>query len=145
MCWNVQGQFFNEKAREADEKSFQKLMETRDDEIVSLDLLGFEPKEALHSLRFHLTSFSGIPSIKYLRVVIENDEKDTTKGKRRRLIMKQLEKESIKWTDEGNGQIILIQVDAIDPKHLSFAKKYVFRSSQPKSGIIGYQVSQQLV
>jgi hypothetical protein len=26
---NVQGQFFNEKAREADEKSFQKLMETR--------------------------------------------------------------------------------------------------------------------
>ncbi|RQO85971.1 hypothetical protein POPTR_001G401900v4 [Populus trichocarpa] len=140
-----QGQFFNEKAREADEKSFQKLMETRDDEIVSLDLLGFEPKEALHSLRFHLTSFSGIPSIKYLRVVIENDEKDTTKGKRRRLIMKQLEKESIKWTDEGNGQIILIQVDAIDPKHLSFAEKYMFRSSQPKSGIIGYQVSQQLV
>lgn len=59
--------------------------------------------------------------------------------------MKQLEKESIKWTDEGNGQIILIQVDAIDPKHLSFAEKYMFRSSQPKSGIRGYQVSQQLV
>jgi hypothetical protein len=28
---------------------------------------------------------------------------------------------------------------------LSFAEKYMFRSSQPKSGIIGYQVSQQLV
>ncbi|CAK7327601.1 unnamed protein product [Dovyalis caffra] len=118
-----QGQFFNKKAREADEKSFQKLMETRDDEIVSLDLLGFEPKEALRSLRLHLTSFSGIPSIKYLRVIVENDEEDTTKGKRKRLIMKQLEKESIKWTDEENGQIILIQVDEIDPKHLSFSKK----------------------
>lgn len=39
-------------------------------------------------------------------------------------IMKQLEKESIKWNEEENGKTILIQVDVIDPKRLSFANKY---------------------
>ncbi|XP_048234823.1 LOW QUALITY PROTEIN: putative nuclear RNA export factor SDE5 [Ricinus communis] len=115
------GQFFNNKARAADDKSFQKLVETRDADVMSLDLHGLEPKEALRLLRLHLTSIS---AIKYLRVIIKSNDEDTSKGARKRnLILKQLEKESIKWNDESDGKTILIQVDAIDPKRLSFAKK----------------------
>lgn len=38
-------------------------------------------------------------------------------------ILELLERESIKWTEEGSGQIIVIRVDKINPKRLSFAKK----------------------
>lgn len=38
-------------------------------------------------------------------------------------IKKLLKKESIEWTEDGNGQAILIQVDVIDPKRLSFFRK----------------------
>ncbi|XP_022717090.1 putative nuclear RNA export factor SDE5 isoform X2 [Durio zibethinus] len=117
------GHFFNKKAREADERSAEKMLETRDDEIISLDLRNFEPKEALSLLRVHLTSVSGIPSIKGLRIIVGTIEEDTKKGARRQLIMKQLEKESIKWNEEENGRIISIRVDVINPKLLSFAKK----------------------
>ncbi|KAF2286016.1 hypothetical protein GH714_009710 [Hevea brasiliensis] len=142
------GTIFNKKAREADDKSCQKLIETRDDEVVSVKLHDLEPKESLDLMRRHLTSLCGIPSIKYLRVIMESNGEDTTKGKRKKLhicflerlkmemedtdmlrnfpeqIMKQLEKESIEWNEEENGKTILIKVDVIDPKSLSFAKKY---------------------
>ncbi|KAG4213581.1 hypothetical protein ERO13_A01G065100v2 [Gossypium hirsutum] len=119
------GHFFNKRAREADEKSSAKMLESScsDEEIMSLDLRDFEPKEALSLLRTHLSSISGIPTFKYLRIIVGTIEEDTKKGARRRLIMRQLEKESIKWTEEENGRIILIQVDIINPKNLSFAKK----------------------
>lgn len=38
-------------------------------------------------------------------------------------IIKQLEKESIKWTEEENGRTIWIRLDVIDPKRLSFSRK----------------------
>ncbi|XP_052886578.1 putative nuclear RNA export factor SDE5 [Gossypium arboreum] len=119
------GHFFNKRAREADEKSSAKMLESScsDEEIMSLDLRDFEPKEALSLLRTHLSSISGIPTFKYLRIIVGTIEEDTEKGARKRLIMRQLEKESIKWTEEENGRIILIQVDIINPKNLSFAKK----------------------
>uniref|UniRef100_A0A6P4ATX7 putative nuclear RNA export factor SDE5 isoform X1 n=1 Tax=Ziziphus jujuba TaxID=326968 RepID=A0A6P4ATX7_ZIZJJ len=117
------GHFFNRKAREADEKSAEKLLEkTRDDEV-SLDLRFHEPKEALRLLRLHLTSFSGIFDFKQLKVIVGTDEADTKKRARKRLIVKQLEKESIKWTEEVNGETMLIPLDVIDPKRLSFSKK----------------------
>ncbi|KAK1582367.1 hypothetical protein Q3G72_014309 [Acer saccharum] len=117
-----QGQFFNQKAREADEKSAQRILQVRDDEVLSLDSSELEPKEAIRLLRTHLTSLGGIPSIKYLRVIVGTNDEDTTKGARKRMILKQLEKESIEYEEEENGQAILIRVDKIDPKRLSFAK-----------------------
>ncbi|KAE8680142.1 Silencing defective 5 [Hibiscus syriacus] len=119
------GHIFNRKAREADEKSSAKMLESScaDDEIMSLDLRNFKPKEALNLLRIHLASVSGIPTIKYLRIIVGTIEEDTKKAARRRLIMKQLEKESIKWNEEENGRIISIRVDVINPKELSFAKE----------------------
>ncbi|GMY31772.1 putative nuclear RNA export factor SDE5 [Fagus crenata] len=118
-----QGHFFNRKAREADEKSSEKLLETSGDDLVSLDLHDHEPKDALSLLRLHLTSFSGIPAFKYLKVIVGTSDEDTKKGARKRLILKQLEKESIKWTEEGDGRTIMIRVDVINPKRLSFSKK----------------------
>ncbi|TYH30159.1 hypothetical protein ES288_A01G071800v1 [Gossypium darwinii] len=106
------GHFFNKRAREADEKSSAKMLESScsDEEIMSLDLRDFEPKEALSLLRTHLSSISGIPTFKYLRIIVGTIEEDTKKGARRRL-------------RKRNGRIILIQVDIINPKNLSFAKK----------------------
>lgn len=37
--------------------------------------------------------------------------------------MKLLEKESIKWSEGGNAGTILIHLENINPKRLSFAKK----------------------
>lgn len=38
-------------------------------------------------------------------------------------VMKLLEKESIQWTEEESGSYILIHLDTIDRKRLSFVKK----------------------
>lgn len=118
-----QGQFFKKKAREADEISTQKIYETKRDDNVSLDLHEHEPREARRLLKLHLTSLSGIPSIQHLKVNIGSAEEDSTKGSRKRLIAKLLEKESIKWTEEEDGKIMFIRVDEVDPKRLSFANK----------------------
>lgn len=118
-----QGHFFNRKAKEADEKSAQKVFEASQDDEVSLDLHDHEPKDAVHSLRLHLTNICGIQGFKYLKVILGTNNEDTKKGARKRLILKQLEKESIKWTEEDDGGTIIIQVDVINPKDLSFCKK----------------------
>ncbi|KAE9585203.1 hypothetical protein Lalb_Chr25g0286491 [Lupinus albus] len=121
----AQGLFYNKKAREADEKSAQKVLrtnETNDADSMPLDLVEHEPKDALSLLKIHLTSLSGISSIKYLRAVVGKGHEDI-KGNRKRLITKLLNKNSIEWTEEDNGRILCIQVDIIDPKSLSFASK----------------------
>ncbi|KAF7822745.1 putative nuclear RNA export factor SDE5 isoform X4 [Senna tora] len=117
-----QGNFFDRRAREEDEKSAQKLLETKvDDNDMPLDLHENDPESALKLLRLHLTSLSGIPSIKYLRVKVGTRDKDP-KGARKKRIIKQLKKDSINWTEEDDGGTLRLQVDVIDPKSLSFYK-----------------------
>lgn len=119
-----EGHFFMNKAREAEEKSASKLVETRDDaEEMSIDLCEYEPKEAIRLLKFHLTSLCGIPSIQYLKLIIGTSDNDAKEAARKRMILKLLERGSITWTEEGNGQLIVIRVDEINPKRLSFVKK----------------------
>ncbi|KAH0986689.1 hypothetical protein GBA52_013866 [Prunus armeniaca] len=117
-----EGHFYSRKAQEADEKYAQKLLEAQSrEDVVSLDLHHHEPKESVRLLRLQLTYFSGIPDFKYLKVIVGTN--DTTGAARRRLIIKQLEKESIKWTEEENARTIWIRLDVIDPKLLSFSRK----------------------
>ncbi|KAL8456483.1 hypothetical protein ACS0TY_034629 [Phlomoides rotata] len=115
--------FFMRKAREADEKSAKKLTEGSDeDEEFSINMHFFEPREALHQMKLHLKSLSGLPSIHYLKAVVGTDGGDKKDGRRKTLITKLLGKEGIPWSEEGNGWTISIRVDEIDPKKLSFAK-----------------------
>ncbi|TYJ17823.1 hypothetical protein E1A91_A09G079400v1 [Gossypium mustelinum] len=120
-----QGQFFQEKARQADEESNQKIFVTRntetDDEML-LELHNHGTREAIQLLKCHLSSLAGIPSFKYLKVIINTDKEDSSKGTCRRLVMKLLQKESISWSEGETSGIILIQLDNINPKRLSFAK-----------------------
>ncbi|KHG25816.1 Gag-Pol polyprotein [Gossypium arboreum] len=145
-----QGQFFQEKARQADEESNQKIFETRntetDDEML-LELHNHGTREAIQLLKCHLSSLAGIPcksplsqfgsalelncsthgcvlqsAFKYLKVIINTDKEDSSKGTCRRLVMKLLQKESISWSEGETSGIILIQLDNINPKRLSFAK-----------------------
>ncbi|XVE51320.1 hypothetical protein DITRI_Ditri02bG0030600 [Diplodiscus trichospermus] len=121
-----QGEFFREKGRQADEESHQKIFETRNPETedaILLDLHEHGPKEAIRLLKCHLSSLAGIPSFKYLKVILETDEQDSSKGSRRRLVMKLLEKESVSWSEGETFGVVLIQLDKINPKSLSFAKK----------------------
>ncbi|GAY59504.1 hypothetical protein CUMW_194940 [Citrus unshiu] len=120
---NLQGHFFRQKASEADRKSAEKLVKTRNNEVMTLDWHSIEPKEVVCLLRVHLTSLSGIPTIKHLRIVVGTSDEDSKKEAQKRMIKKLLKKESIEWTEDGNGQAILIQVDVIDPKRLSFFRK----------------------
>ncbi|XP_022926752.1 putative nuclear RNA export factor SDE5 [Cucurbita moschata] len=121
------GHFFHKKAQEADEQSSQLLFEprnadTEDDEML-LDLHDIGGKEAVRVLKSQISSLSGIPSIKHLKVIFGADDKDTSKRSCRRLVMKLLEKESIQWTEEENGSSIVIRLDIIDRTGLSFVKR----------------------
>lgn len=121
-----QGQFYHTKAREADEESSTISVEPRNEETedtVTLDLHENGAKEAIRLLKFHLSSLSGIPSMKYLKVIVETNDEDTSKGSRRQLIIQLLEKESINWIERENPGTILILLEEINPKHLSFARK----------------------
>jgi hypothetical protein len=60
-------------------------------------------------------------AFKYLRVQL-GEKKEDFKSKRKHIV-KLLEGESIPWTEEDGGLVIMIRVDEIDPKKLSFAKK----------------------
>ncbi|XP_021902325.1 putative nuclear RNA export factor SDE5 [Carica papaya] len=88
-----------------------------------LDLHEVGAKDAIRLLKCHLSSLAGIPCIKYLKVVLEGNDEDISKGARRRLVMKLLERESITWSEDENIGTISIRLDIVDPKSLSFAKK----------------------
>lgn len=122
-----EGKAYNEKAREADEKSAREIIKPRNEGIqnaVALDLHDHDSKNAIRLLKFHLRSLAGITSFQ-LTVILEteNEAEDITKGARKRLVMKLLERENIEWIEEGNSRTISIQMDKIDPGNLSFAKK----------------------
>ncbi|RRT84715.1 hypothetical protein B296_00013558, partial [Ensete ventricosum] len=68
--------------------------------------------------------FLSVIALRYLKLVIGADGEDRKQGKKRRLVLKLLENESIKWTEsEDNPGTIYIQLDQVNPKKLSFAKK----------------------
>lgn len=118
-----EGNFYKKKAREADEKSAQKLIEPSSEDVtMSVDIHNFEPTEALRLLRTHLTNISGIPTMTYLKLIVGTTDEDPKFLSRKRKIIKQLEKESIKWTEEDEGRTMIIKVDVINPRKLSFAK-----------------------
>ncbi|KAG7582056.1 hypothetical protein ISN44_As08g016770 [Arabidopsis suecica] len=123
------GHFFGQRAREADDKSLAKIIDVKkdddstyeEDEVVTVNVNEHETKEALRLLKRQLNYFSGISSFKYLRVAL-GDKKEDFKSKRKHIV-KLLEGESIAWTEEDSGLVMMIRVDKIDPKKLSFAKK----------------------
>ncbi|KAL8223677.1 hypothetical protein R6Q57_019152 [Mikania cordata] len=120
-----QGHFYMAKAREADETSSKMLTQTRDDgEVISINLNDSDPKDALRLLKTQLKLMSGIPSIHYLKVMVgTNDDKNKPDArKRKRLISKLLERDAITWTEEQDGLIMVIRIDVINPKRLSFNK-----------------------
>ncbi|KAK9706700.1 hypothetical protein RND81_07G145600 [Saponaria officinalis] len=119
------GQYFYNKAREADEESALKIFEISENgekqDDMPLDLQDHQAKEAIQLLKCHLRSLSGIPSITNLKVNVGKDGRDAEK--RKRLIKKLLEREAIKWTEDDTLGTILIRLDEIRPENLSFARK----------------------
>ncbi|XP_061375578.1 putative nuclear RNA export factor SDE5 isoform X2 [Gastrolobium bilobum] len=118
------GHIFLKKAREADEESSRMILETRNTEAqeMVLDLHDHSSKEAIRLLKFHLSSLSGIPSFKCLKVIIDSNDQENTKGSRRRRVLKLLEQESIEWVPGETAHTILIRLDSIERKGLSFLK-----------------------
>ncbi|XP_015082972.1 putative nuclear RNA export factor SDE5 isoform X1 [Solanum pennellii] len=124
-----EGQFFMTKAQVTDERSSQKLLETScssSKEIVTLDLHDLEPKDAVRLLKLQLTSLCGFSSIQYLKILVGITAEEA-KGPRKRLVLKFLERDSIPWTEEENGTVLVIRVDVIDPRKMTFAKKSTAR------------------
>ncbi|KAM1008586.1 hypothetical protein FF1_004966 [Malus domestica] len=114
-----QGHFFLKKAREAEDESNEVILKTRNVETqgeIVLDLQERGAKEAIRLLKCQISSFSGISSIKYLKVICDTKEEDISKGSRRRsLVLKLLEEESIKWTEGENAGTILVQLASQTP------------------------------
>ncbi|KAK1414308.1 hypothetical protein QVD17_30052 [Tagetes erecta] len=119
-----QGHFYMAKAREANETSANLLTQTRDDGgVISLNLNAHGPTEAKRLLKIQLKSMSGIPSIRYLKVVVgtNNDKKKTNARKLK--ISELLEMNTITWTeelDEHDHLIMTIRIDVINPQQLKF-------------------------
>ncbi|CAI0395557.1 unnamed protein product [Linum tenue] len=89
-----QGHFFRSKAQLADDESSNKLFDTKyaqtQDQMV-LDLHEHDTKEAIRVLKCHLSSLAGIPSINYLKIIMEtDDEEDKTKGSRRKYVSRKV-------------------------------------------------------
>ncbi|CAA7390988.1 unnamed protein product [Spirodela intermedia] len=81
-----QGNFYLKMAQKADEKSSGLILgmgRSQDDFV--LNLHGHHPKEAVKLLKFHLESLAGIPSYQCLKVLVDADGGDITKGKRRKM------------------------------------------------------------
>ncbi|XP_021726440.1 putative nuclear RNA export factor SDE5 isoform X2 [Chenopodium quinoa] len=122
------GQFFYNKAREADEESASKIFETSDGsgdgemrEEMSLDLQDHDAKEAIRLVKIHLRTLSGIPMVRDLKIIIGTGDQDAEK--RKRLISKLLQREAIRWIEDETSSAILIRLDEINPKSLSFGRK----------------------
>nr|GMD53257.1 putative nuclear RNA export factor SDE5 isoform X1 [Ipomoea batatas] len=120
-----EGNFFMKKAREADEKSAQKLLEPRyaDDEV-TFDVHHFEPKGAIEFLKLQFNAYVGLPlrPFQCFNVIIGVNDDDTTNGPRKRLVAKYLSKRSIPWTEEENGKVLVIKAEDIDPQKLTSYK-----------------------
>ncbi|KAJ4812033.1 smr (Small MutS Related) domain-containing protein [Rhynchospora pubera] len=138
-----QGKHYFELAREFEEKLSKAVYEPssselgtaqtqldcnsnkEDDEVISLDLLSVDSKNALYLLKMHICKLVDIPDLQYLKVTVEPESKDTRKTKVRRKVIHLLEKESIQWTwTESDQSTISIRLDQIDRSKLSFAKKF---------------------
>ncbi|KAJ4886556.1 silencing defective 5 [Raphanus sativus] len=126
------GHFFGQKAREADDKSIAKMLQVKEeengstykeDEVVIVNVNELEPREALRLLKLQLKNFTGIPSIKVLRVKLGDNKEDSKCKRRHTAIAKLLDGESIAWSREYDGLVMMIRIDEIDPEKLSFAKK----------------------
>ncbi|OWM77479.1 hypothetical protein CDL15_Pgr016876 [Punica granatum] len=123
------GLFFQQKARLADEKSAEKIFETGNskdedtEDSMTLNLHEYDPREATRLLKQHLSSLASNPAFKYLKVIIETADEDSSKGARGRRIMKLLERESLEWTEGGTAGTILIPLENINRQSLSFVKK----------------------
>lgn len=75
------------------------------------------------SFPFFLSLENPIESIDFLWKLVQEiyvEEKDLCISFQ---VMKLLEEESIEWTEEGNAGTILIPLDKVNPKTLSFTKK----------------------
>ncbi|KAI4371067.1 hypothetical protein MLD38_019341 [Melastoma candidum] len=113
-----QGNFFCKKARDADEESFNKIFDVRKEEEqkdLLLDLHEHDGRAAIRLLKFHVISLAGMPTFNHLKVIIETDNEDTSKGTRKRRVMRFLEKYSIKWVEDATPGTILIPLADIDP------------------------------
>ncbi|KAK8947635.1 hypothetical protein KSP40_PGU005313 [Platanthera guangdongensis] len=125
-----QGKHCYEMAREADEKSSGLILEKGEPDEngndLPLDLHAQSVNESIRLLKLHLLSLAGISSFRCLKVTINTDDGESSKGKRRRKkVLQLLEDESISWSEvEGSPGIILIPLDEIDPSMLSFEIDY---------------------
>lgn len=119
-----QGQFYLNKAREADDECSKMILETKAEETqeMVLDLRDHEPKVAIRLLKTHLSSLSGISSFEYLKVIFDANDQANKKRSTRGMVLKLLEQESIKWVEGETAGTILIRLDNIDRNRLSFYK-----------------------
>lgn len=118
-----EGRRHNQMAREAEEHSAKLILKSRNSEVqsdVPLDLHTHSAKESIDLLKQHLKMLAN-NVFRYLKVTVNTDMEDSTKGRRKRLVIKLLERESIKWTEEdGNPGTIIIDLMEVDPNKLSF-------------------------
>lgn len=113
-----EGHYHLKMFHEAREKSFVEntgvTRSTGDHDIFTLDLHMHGVSGALSLLKTHLQSIA--TNFSYLRVIVDSDSEDTTKGKRKLSVIKFLRRKKILWSEEKeNPGVLRIKMDLIDP------------------------------
>ncbi|KAL9257532.1 putative nuclear RNA export factor SDE5 [Drosera capensis] len=96
--------------------------------MIQKALFIFSSVISARSREFHVSCRSvllsnGILHALVLTDIIGVDEDDVSRKARKRLVLKLLDRESIKWTEDEASGTTCIRLDEINPKRLSFSKK----------------------
>ncbi|KAG6570655.1 SMR domain-containing protein, partial [Cucurbita argyrosperma subsp. sororia] len=105
-----QGRAQARQAQKADDKASHNIFIARNREIenvITIDLHGQHVKQAMRLLKMHLLFGSYVPSIQSLRVITGCGSHGVGKSKLKTSVIKLLENEGIKWSEENRGTILI--------------------------------------
>ncbi|XP_022944276.1 SMR domain-containing protein At5g58720 isoform X1 [Cucurbita moschata] len=105
-----QGRAQARQAQKADDKASHNIFIARNREIanvITIDLHGQHVKQAMRLLKMHLLFGSYVPSIQSLRVITGCGSHGVGKSKLKTSVIKLLENEGIKWSEENRGTVLI--------------------------------------
>ncbi|KAH7549890.1 hypothetical protein ACOSP7_025120 [Xanthoceras sorbifolium] len=105
-----QGKTQTRLARVADEKASHDIFKARNkgiENVITIDLHGQHVKPAMKLFKLHLVLGSYVPSVQTLRVITGCGTHGVGKSKLKQSVIKLLEKESIQWSEENRGTVLI--------------------------------------
>ncbi|XP_058787904.1 SMR domain-containing protein At5g58720 isoform X2 [Vicia villosa] len=105
-----QGKEQTKVAQKADTKASHDIFVARNkgiENVITIDLHGQHVKPAMRMLKLHLLFGSYVPSVQMIRVITGCGSHGFGKSKLKQSVTKLLDKESIEWSEENRGTVLI--------------------------------------